>query len=76
MAQVTLYMDDDTMARMRAAAEAAGLSMSAWLAQLVKERTRTEWPREVAALAGAWRDLPGAEQLRAGQPEDVVREKL
>ena len=33
MAQVTLYMDDDTMARMRAAAEAAGLSMSAWLAQ-------------------------------------------
>ncbi|TVQ88951.1 MAG: CopG family transcriptional regulator [Deltaproteobacteria bacterium] len=76
MAQVTLYMDDDTMARMRAAAEAAGLSMSAWLAQLVQERTRTEWPREVAALAGAWRDLAGAEQLREAQPEDAVRETL
>ncbi len=76
MAQVTIYMDDDTMARMRAAAEAAGLSMSAWLAQLVQERTRTEWPREVAALAGAWRDLPNAQELRAGQPEDVVREML
>lgn len=76
MAQVTLYMDDDTMARMRAAAEAAGLSMSAWLAQLVKERTRTEWPREVAALAGAWRDLPGAEKLREAQPEDTARETL
>ena len=76
MAQVTLYMDDETMARMRAAAEAAGLSMSAWLAQLVKERTRTEWPREVAALAGAWRDLPGAEELREAQPEDATRETL
>jgi hypothetical protein len=76
MAQVTIYMDDDTMARMRAAAEAAGLSMSAWLAQLVQERTRTEWPRQVAALAGAWRDLPSAEELRAGQPVDVVRETL
>lgn len=76
MAQVTLYMDDDTMARMRAAAEAAGLSMSAWLAQLVKERTRTEWPPDIAALAGAWRDLPSAEQLRDGQPDDVERVTL
>lgn len=76
MAQVTLYMDDDTMARMRSAAQDAGLSMSAWLAQLVKERTRAEWPREVAAMAGAWRDLPNAEDLREGQPEDAVRETL
>ena len=64
------------MARMRVAAEAAGLSMSAWLAQLVRERTRTEWPREVAALAGAWRDLPNAEALREEQPADVARETL
>jgi len=76
MAQVTLYMDDDTMARMRAAAEAAGMSMSAWLAQLVRERTQTEWPREVIALAGAWRDLPSAEDLRKGQAADSAREAL
>ena len=76
MAQVTLYMDDDTMARMRAAAEAAGLSMSAWLTRLVRERTRTEWPGDVAALAGAWRDLPSAEELRGAQPADVARETL
>lgn len=76
MAQVTLYMDDDTMTRLRAAAQAAGLSMSAWLAQLVRERTRTEWPDEVAALAGAWRDLPNAEELRDGQPVDIARESL
>lgn len=76
MAQVTLYMDAETIARMRAAADAAGLSMSAWLAQLVRERTRTEWPREVAALTGAWRELPTAEELRVGQPSDTAREAL
>ena len=76
MAQVTLYMDDDTMAKMRAAAEAAGLSMSSWLAQLVRERTQSQWPPEVSALAGAWRDLPSAEAIRETQPVDVPRETL
>ncbi len=76
MGQVTLYMDDDTLGRMRAAAEAAGVSMSAWLVQLVRERTRTEWPPEVVALAGAWRDLPSAEELRGDQPADCPRETL
>lgn len=74
MAQVTLYMDDDTVARMRAAAKAAGLSASAWLAQLVRERTRGEWPPEVAALAGSWRELPSAEDSRGEQPSDLPRE--
>ena len=76
MGQVTLYMDEDTLGRMRAAAEAAGVSMSAWLAQLVRERTRTEWPREVAALAGAWRCVPAAEELRGDPPAHVAREAL
>ncbi len=76
MGQVTLYMDDDTLGRMRAAAEAAGVSMSAWLAQLVRERTRTDWPRDVAALAGAWRSGSSAEDLRANQPPDIARETL
>ncbi len=76
MGQVTLYMDEDTLGRMRAAAEAAGVSMSAWLAQLVRERTRTEWPRDVAALAGAWRSMPSAEELRGDQPADIARESL
>lgn len=76
MAQVTLYLDEDTMARMRAAAAASGVSMSAWLAKLVQERTRTAWPPEVHALAGAWGDLPTAETLRAAAPPDSTREPL
>ena len=76
MGQVTLYMDDETLARMRGAALASGLSMSAWLAQLVRERTRQNWPAEVAALAGAWSEMPPAEELRAGLGMDVPRESL
>jgi len=76
MGQVTLYMDDDTLGRMRAEAEAEGLSMSAWLARLVQARLGTEWPREVVELAGAWPDLPLAEELRHGAAADVAREAL
>ena len=76
MAQVTLYMDDETLARVREAAQAAGMSMSAWLVQLVRDRTATEWPAEAAALAGAWPDFPTVEELRAGYGEDVPREGL
>lgn len=74
MAQVTIYLDDELLARTRAAAEAAGLSVSAWLARLARERTRTVWPEDVSALAGAWRDLPTAEEIRAEQAQDVPRE--
>lgn len=74
MAQVTIYMDDETAARMRASARAAGVSMSAWLAHLVRERTRTEWPAEVASLAGAWADFPSAEEIRSTQGADLPRE--
>ena len=77
MAQVTIYMDDETAARMRASAKAAGVSMSAWLARIVRERTRTSWPQEIAELAGTWADdFPSAEELRAAQAVDVPRESL
>jgi len=74
MAQVTIYMDDETVDRMREAAKQDGLSMSSWLAGLVRERTRRTWPADVAALVGAWDDMPLVEELRAGQGADIPRE--
>lgn len=74
MAQVTVYMDDETMGRLRAAAEGAGLSVSAWLARLVRNETRDTWSAEVRALAGSWKDMPLAEELREAEPSDVPRE--
>ena len=65
MAQVTIYLDDETAELMRKSAKSAGLSMSAWLAQLVREKTASTWPADVRELAGAWADdeIPMAEQL-------------
>ena len=76
MAQVTLYMDDETLRSAKAAAKGANLSVSAWLRRLVQAQVQAEWPAEVRDLAGAWRDLPAAEALRAEQPEDLPRETL
>jgi hypothetical protein len=76
MAQVTLYLDEETKRRMRAAARAAGLSQSRWLAELVRRGTMGEWPAEVRELAGAWPAFPDADDLRRGSGRDVEREAL
>lgn len=74
MGQVTLYLDAETEVRMKEAAKAAGVSQSRWLADLIRERTANEWPKSVIALAGAWADMPTAEELRKNVGEDVPRE--
>lgn len=76
MSQVTIYLDEETARSARAAAAAAGLSVSRWITDLIRERASTEWPRDVAALAGLWPDFPLAEGLRRDRPEDVDREGL
>jgi len=76
MAQVTLYLDEETKKRMRKAAKAAGVSQSRWLAELVRLETANEWPAEVRELAGAWPDFPEAEELRRSSSRDVRRERL
>ena len=74
MSQITVYMDYATQARMKSAAQAAGLSVSRWLAELVQEKTATAWPAEVLAAAGSWQDLPDLAELRASYVPDLARE--
>lgn len=76
MGQVTIYLDGESEKRMKQAAKAAGVPMSRWLAQLVQEKTRGEWPEAVRAAAGAWADFPSAEALRKSAGKDTKRETL
>lgn len=76
MSQVTIYLDSDTEQRMREAAQQAGLSRSQWLARLIREKTRSDWPDEVREAAGSWQDFPEAEELRANQGDDASRDSL
>ena len=74
MGQVTIYFDDETEARLKASAKMKGVPVSRWVAELVREKTKTEWPEEIHRLAGAWSDLPELEELRGAQGKDVPRE--
>jgi len=76
MGQVTLYLDSDTETKMKLAAREAGLSLSRWVANLIRQRTAEEWPTSIARLAGAWTDLPEADELRVSMGEDVPREPI
>lgn len=76
MGQVTIYLDDETEKTVRAAAESDGVSLSKWVAQRIQKNARAEWPAIVRELAGAWSDLPSAEQIRRPASKDVARGRL
>ena len=82
MSQVTIYLDDDAIARAKASAKTAQLSLSAWIAKLVKEQApqvdANGYPvgffEDMAANAQHWQDFPQAEALRANATPDLPRE--
>lgn len=74
MGQVTIYLDDESERRLKSAAAAAGMPVSRWVAQLVQDKTRTQWPESMRALAGAWSDFPEPQTLRRETAADVPRE--
>lgn len=74
MAQVTIYMDDETEARTREAARKEGVSLSRWIALVLRHRLASAWPPDVAALAGAWGQ--GDEPSTNATGADIPREPL
>ena len=74
MARLTIYLDDELKAKVSAAAKAVNLSKSRWVAQVIRNELEREWPQSVMALAGAWEDIPLAEEIRAAGGLDVDRE--
>jgi len=73
MSQISLYLDAQTEGKVRAAAKAAGLSVSAWVARLIHGHTSNEWPPQLDALLGSWKDFPFE---RPHYGKDVPREPL
>lgn len=75
MGQVTIYLDNEHEQRLKRAARSAGIPVSRYVARLVEENTRTEWPDSIRAMAGQWKDFPTIEELRDTSP-DSPRETL
>jgi hypothetical protein len=76
MPQVTIYLDDAAERRVKTAARKAGVSVSRWVAALVENRMRTDWPAEVRGLAGAWPDFPDLQEIRRETGDDRPRLRL
>jgi hypothetical protein len=76
MGQVTIYLDDESEHRLKSAAAEAGIPVSRWIAALIQEKTRTQWPASIQNMAGAWKDFPELEALRQQSGDDAEREAL
>jgi hypothetical protein len=73
MAQVMMYLDEETEQVMRKAAERAGLPYSRWVAGLIRAAARETWPPAFLELAGSLPDAPLAEEIRATDTPDLPR---
>ena len=76
MPQITIYLDEEAELRARKAANSEGISLSKWIARVVREKAVTAWPKDILDMAGTWPDFPSAEELRNTQPDDAKRERL
>ena len=74
MARITIYLEDDTVEKLKMVAGSAGLSISSFVGDLIRNKIAPEWPASVAKLAGAWKDFPTLDEIRQGQPKDASRE--
>ena len=77
MGQVTIYLDNELENKMKSAARAGHVSVSKWIAYLIRQRISTEWPLDVIALAGCWEDdFPTLEEIRSPYANDSLREEM
>lgn len=77
MGQVTIYLDNETENKLKKTAKSRHLSVSKWVAGVIKEKITTEWPRDIVQLAGSWKDdFPTIEEIRSNVGQDSQREKL
>lgn len=75
MGQVTIYLDNETENKLKMAAKSDNTSVSKWIARLIRERIKTDWPSHIADLAGSWQDdFPSPEEIRSDLGQDCPRE--
>ena len=74
MGQVTIYLDSRTEERLNKAIEKTGISKSKWISEIIQEKISTSWPENIKKLAGTWKDIPFAEEIRATTEGDFERE--
>jgi hypothetical protein len=52
------------------------MSLSRWVAEVLRARASSDWSPEVRASFGTWVDFPELEALRSDQGTDLPRDPL
>lgn len=76
MGQVTIYLDSEIESRMKNVVKSMRISQSKWIANLIEEKIKDEWPQFIINLSGAWKDFPTIEEIRCMNGTDIKREEL
>ena len=77
MGQVTIYLDNEIENQMKTAAKSNHLSVSKWVAKIIKDKVSTQWPQDIVNLAGSWKnDFPTLEEIRSTLAVDSNREEM
>ncbi len=76
MGQFTIYIAEQTELNLNSVLQNTNKSKSKWISDLINEKIRNEFPVSIKKLAGAWKDLPDAEELRKNLSQDIEREEL
>ena len=76
MPQLSLYIDEETLKRIEAGADAENLSLSKYVVKKIKQSIRDRWPENFSQLYGSIQDetfdIPGEKDFS----EDSRREDL
>ncbi len=76
MGQLTIYLDDETLEKVKRGAEIEGDSVSGWVRRQLEDEIKRDWPPNYFDLFGR---LEGTEFKRPGQPplkDDLEREEF
>ncbi len=76
MSQVTIYLEAEIEKKMTNMVKKSGKSKSKWISDLIREKTASSWPENFVKLAGAWADMPNAEEIRQDMGTDVPRKSI
>lgn len=79
MAQLALYLDEETARLLDKAAQKDGVSRSAWARQAIQAALENRLPQSFFDVLGNWEDNRSADQIMADirqYPSDADRPKL
>lgn len=76
MPQLSLYIDEETLERLKRAAALEKVSLSKYVSRRIRQSVTDSWPPNYGALFGAIDDESFAAERTAGFADDTPREKL